>query len=177
MPTAWAPSATASRVGRLPGPERRRISPETGASRRPFVHLTDLGLAGLAYQFRDDPRMLAFAEHELGPLLLHDDRCGTDLVAVLAAFLDSGGNKAGAAKRCGIARPTLYERLSQIQQVLGANLHDAGRRTTLHAALLIRQLGSDKPDEAPAGPPGLARWPGPARTATVADGFYTGPSW
>ncbi len=118
-----------------------RISAGTGASRRPFVHLTDLGLAGLAYQFRDDPRMLAFAEHELGPLLLHDDRHGTDLVAVLAAFLESGGNKAAAAKHCRIARPTLYERLSQIQQVLGADLDDAGRRTTLHAALLIRQLG------------------------------------
>jgi PucR family transcriptional regulator, purine catabolism regulatory protein len=119
-----------------------RLSPGTAASPRPFVYLAELGLAGLAWQFRDDPRFLAFAEHELGPLLRHDDRHGTDLVAVLASFLDSGGNKAAAAKRCGIARPTLYERLSQIQQVLGASLDDARRRTTLHAALLIRQLGS-----------------------------------
>ena len=109
----------------------------------PFVHLADLGLAGLVYQLRDDPRVLTFAERELGPLLAHDDRHGTDLMTVLAAYLETGGNKAETAKRCGIARPTLYERFSQIAQVLGAGPDDAGRRTTLHAALLIRQLSSD----------------------------------
>jgi len=110
----------------------------------PFVRLADLGLAGLAYQLREDPRVLAFAERELGPLLLHDDRHGTGLLAVLGAYLATGGNKAETAKRCGIARPTLYERLGQIAQVLGTGLDDAGRRTTLHAALLIRQLRSDQ---------------------------------
>ncbi len=135
LPNAFGDAIKAARAA-------ARVSPASAATLRPFVRLADLGLAGLAYQFRDDPRVLAFAEHELGPLLLYDEMHGTDLVAVLAAFLDAGGNKAGAAKRCGIARPTLYERLSQIQQVLGASLDDAGRRTTLHAALLIRQLGS-----------------------------------
>jgi len=110
----------------------------------PFVRLADLGLAGLAYQLREDPRVLAFAERELGPLLLHDDRHGTELLAVLAAYLATGGHKAETAKRCGIARPTVYERLGQIAQVLGGGLDDAGRRTTLHAALLIRQLRSDQ---------------------------------
>ncbi|MGN6794594.1 MAG: PucR family transcriptional regulator [Streptosporangiaceae bacterium] len=114
-----------------------------GASGRPAVRLADLGLAGLAYELREDPRVLAFAERELGPLLLHDDRHGTDLTFVLAGYLGTGGNKAETAKRCGIARPTLYERLSQIGQVLGVSLDDPDRRTTLHAALLIRQLRSD----------------------------------
>jgi purine catabolism regulator len=108
----------------------------------PFARLRDLGLAGLAYQLRDDPRVLAFAEQELGPLLLHDDLHGTTLIAVLEAYLETGGNKAATAKRCGIARPTLYERLSQITQVLGVSIDDAAHRTTLHAALLIRQLRS-----------------------------------
>ena len=119
-------------------------SAATGARRLPFVRLADLGFAGLAYQLRDDPRVLAFAEHELGALLLHDARHGTDLTGVLAAYLEAGGNKAETAKRCGVARPTLYERLSQIAQVLGVSLDDAGRLNTLHAALLIHRMISDR---------------------------------
>ncbi|HEX6934353.1 MAG TPA: PucR family transcriptional regulator [Streptosporangiaceae bacterium] len=119
-----------------------RCPAAAGAGQRPFVRLADLGLAGLAFQLRDDPRVLAFAEHELGPLLLHDDQHGTDLAGVLAAYLETGGNKAETAKRRGIARPTLYERLRQIQQVLGGSLDDASRLITLHAALLVRQLAA-----------------------------------
>ncbi|HKR70293.1 MAG TPA: PucR family transcriptional regulator ligand-binding domain-containing protein [Streptosporangiaceae bacterium] len=114
----------------------------SAASALPLARLADLGLTGLAYLLRDEPRVVAFAERELGPLLLHDDRHGTGLMAVLEAYLETGGNKAETAKRCGIARPTLYERLSQITQVLGVSIDDAARRTTLHAALLVRQLGS-----------------------------------
>jgi PucR family transcriptional regulator, purine catabolism regulatory protein len=109
---------------------------------RPFARLADLGLAGLIYQLRNDPRMLAFAERELGALLAHDDRHGTELVAVLATYLEAGGNKAKTAKRCGLARPTLYERLRQIEEVLGASVDEAASRLALHTALLIRQLGS-----------------------------------
>ena len=55
------------------GPRCCQASPHAAAAAgRPFVRLADLGLAGLAYQLRQDPRVLAFAEHELGPLLLHD---------------------------------------------------------------------------------------------------------
>jgi len=143
-------AAACGSIGELPGAfgaattaasAAARYSP-AGAGRRPFVRIADLGLAGLAFQVRDDPRVLAFAEHELGALLLHDDRYGTDLIAILSAYLEAGGNKAAAAKRCGIARPTLYERLHQIQQAIGASLDDADRRTSLHAALLIRRMTS-----------------------------------
>jgi purine catabolism regulator len=112
--------------------------------RPPFAGLADLRLAGLLHQLRADPRVLAFAERELGPLLLHDDRHGMDLVAVLAAYLETGGNKAETAKRCRLARPTLYQRLRQIEQVLGASVDEASSRLALQAALLIRQLGSDQ---------------------------------
>jgi PucR family transcriptional regulator, purine catabolism regulatory protein len=119
-------------------------SAAAGAGQRAFVRLADLGLAGLAYQLRDDPRVLAFAEHELGPLLLHDDLNGTDLAGVLAAYLETGGNKAETATRRGISRPTLYERLRQIQDVLGTSLDDADRLTSLHAALIMRRVTGDR---------------------------------
>lgn len=125
----------------------REGAPGTG---RPFVRLADLGLAGLLYQLRDDPRVLAFAERELGPVLRHDDTAPgqdgagrTGLTAVLAAYLETGGNKARTARLCGLARPTLYERLRQVEQLTGVSLDDPAARLALHAALLVRQLESD----------------------------------
>jgi purine catabolism regulator len=102
----------------------------------PFYRLPDLRLRGLLHLLRDDPRLQAFAERELRPLLLHDDAAGTQLVAALTAYLDAGGNKAEAAKRAHLARPTLYERLRQIEEVLGTSLEPAESRLSLHVALL-----------------------------------------
>jgi PucR family transcriptional regulator, purine catabolism regulatory protein len=106
---------------------------------RPFYRLPDLRLRGLLHLLRDDPRLQAFAERELRPLLLHDDAAGTQLVAALTAYLEAGGNKADAAKRAHLARPTLYERLRQIEEVLGTSLEPAESRLSLHVALLALQ--------------------------------------
>jgi purine catabolism regulator len=103
---------------------------------RPFYRLPDLRLRGLLHLLRDDPRLQAFAERELRPLLLHDDAAGSQLVAALTAYLEAGGNKADAAKRAHLARPTLYERLRQIEDVLGTSLEPAESRLSLHVALL-----------------------------------------
>jgi purine catabolism regulator len=102
----------------------------------PFVRLADLRLSGLLYQLREHPALLAFAEREIGPLLRHDETAGTDLVRVLGCYLASGGNKAEAANRAGLARPTLYERLRAIEHVLGVSLNSAESRLALHVALL-----------------------------------------
>ncbi|HET7018995.1 MAG TPA: PucR family transcriptional regulator ligand-binding domain-containing protein [Streptosporangiaceae bacterium] len=117
-------------------------SASTGADRkaantvRPFARLADLRLAGLIYQLRDHPALLAFAERELGPLLRHDEAAGTDLVQVLTCYLRSGGNKAEAAQLAGLARPTLYERLRKIEQVLDRKLDTPQSQLSLHVALL-----------------------------------------
>ncbi|HEV3068051.1 MAG TPA: helix-turn-helix domain-containing protein, partial [Streptosporangiaceae bacterium] len=50
--------------------------------------------------------------------------------------LAEGGNKAAAAARAHLARPTLYERLAAIERILGVSLDSAESRTSLHAALL-----------------------------------------
>ena len=102
----------------------------------PFYRLPDLRLRGLLHLLRDDPRLQAFAERELAPLLRHDHAAGTHLVAALTAYLEAGGNKAEAAKRAHLARPTLYERLRQIEEVLGTSLEPAESRLSLHVALL-----------------------------------------
>jgi PucR family transcriptional regulator, purine catabolism regulatory protein len=104
-----------------------------------FYRLPDLRLRGLLHLLRDDPRVQAFAERELGPLLRHDDAADGQLIAALTAYLEAGGNKAEAAKRAHLARPTLYERLRRIEQVLGISLDSAESRTSLHVAVLAQR--------------------------------------
>ena len=122
----------------------------------PFYRLPDLRLRGLLHLLRDDPRLQAFAERELAPLLRHDHAAGSQLVAALTAYLEAGGNKAEAAKRAHLARPTLYERLRQIEEVLGTSLEPAESRLSLHVALLALEAvsgsardGRQAPSQAP----------------------------
>jgi purine catabolism regulator len=108
-------------------------SVETGQG-PPFYRLPDLHLRGLLHLLRDDARLQTFVERELGPLLAHER--SAELLAVLKAYLEAGGNKAEAAKNSHLARPTFYDRLHRIERVLGADLTSAETRTSLHVALL-----------------------------------------
>lgn len=111
------------------------------ADGRPCYRLADLRVRGLLYLLGDDPRLAVFVERELGPLLGYDAAHGSDLTGVLAAYLAAGGNKAEAAARAKLARPTLYERLRHIERILGVSLDAAESRTALHLALLAARGG------------------------------------
>jgi hypothetical protein len=100
------------------------------------AQLPDQRLRGLLYQLRDDPRVRSFADREIGALVSYDAVHGTRLVGDLAGFLEAGGNKALAASRAHMARPTFYQRLRVIETVLGVSLADAESRASLHVALL-----------------------------------------
>jgi purine catabolism regulator len=106
---------------------------------RPYYRLPDLRLRGLLHLLRDDARLHAFAERELGPLLSYDAEHGTTLVTDLTAFLEAGGNKVLAASRAHLARPTFYQRLALIERVLSVSLADPESRASLHVALLARR--------------------------------------
>ena len=110
-----------------------------GTGRRPYYRLPDLRLRGLLHLLREDTRLRSFAERELGPLLAYDAEHGATLVSDLAAFLESGGNKALAANRAHLARPTFYQRLALIERVLGVSLADPESRASLHVALLAHR--------------------------------------
>ncbi len=103
---------------------------------RPFYRLSDLRLRGLLSLLGQDARLATFVDRELGPLRDYDAAHGTGLVSVLDAYLAAGGNKAEAAARAHLARPTLYERLRHIERILGVSLDSAESRTSLHVALL-----------------------------------------
>ena len=116
----------------------------SGAARPAFYRLADLRLRGLVHLLRDDPRVQTFVERELGPLLAAEP--DTSLLGVLAAYLAAGGNKAEAARRAHLARPTFYERLRRIERILGTDLDAAESRTSLHVALLaLEARGFSRP--------------------------------
>ncbi|HWG00260.1 MAG TPA: PucR family transcriptional regulator [Trebonia sp.] len=106
---------------------------------RAFYRLPDLRLRGLLHLLRDDARLATFAERELGPLAAYDAAHETALMDDLACYLEAGGNKAVAAARAHLARPTFYQRLRLIEHVLGVPLDSAESRTSLHVALLARR--------------------------------------
>ncbi|MGW2665258.1 PucR family transcriptional regulator [Nocardia tengchongensis] len=107
---------------------------------RPFYRSGDVRLRGLLSLIRDEPGVQRFAETELSALLRHDIRNATDLTRTLRQFLDLAGNKTELARRLTISRPTLYDRLARIERILDVDLDDGETRTSLHAALLIRDL-------------------------------------
>jgi purine catabolism regulator len=119
----------------------------SAAQVQPFYKLADLRLRGLLHLLAGDARLATFVDRELGPLLAYDAARGTDLTGVLAAYLAAGGNKAEAAARTQLARPTLYDRLRHIERILGVSLDSAESRSSLHVALLTAE--SARPAPAP----------------------------
>ncbi|WP_043840451.1 PucR family transcriptional regulator [Amycolatopsis taiwanensis] len=102
---------------------------------RPYYTLADTHLHGLLHLLREEPRLQAYVERELGELLRHDQRHDTDLVAVLRAFLEHRGNKSTTATTLSMSRPALYERLRRIERILSIDLDDPDIALALHVAL------------------------------------------
>ncbi|WP_330229483.1 PucR family transcriptional regulator [Nocardia sp. NBC_00508] len=107
---------------------------------RPFYRTGDVRLRGLLSLIRGEPGVQRFAETELSALLRYDIRHDADLTRTLRQFLDLAGNKTELARRLNISRPTLYDRLARIERILDVDLDDGESRTSLHTALLIRDL-------------------------------------
>ena len=87
-----------------------------------------------------DPRVQQFVESELHGILQAEARGEDGHLELLGHFLESGGNKTALARTSYLSRPTLYARLSRLEDLLGVNLDDAESRTSLHVALLVHRL-------------------------------------
>ena len=113
----------------LPGPEQR-----------PYYVSGDVRLRGLLGVLSDEPRLVSFADSEIGRLRSYDARHATDLVATLRGYLHAWGNKSSMARASHLSRPALCARLSRIQDVLGVDPQDAESNLSLHVALLVSDL-------------------------------------
>jgi purine catabolism regulator len=116
------------------------LSSAAAPTGRRYVRMDDLGLAGLLSTVRDDPRWIAYAEAQLEPLLRHDAQRKTDLEGLLLGYLETGGNKSALARVRHLSRPTVYQRLEQIERLLTIDLDDAATVGALHVALLLRRM-------------------------------------
>lgn len=81
------------------------------------------------------PRLQEFVEELIGPLLTYDARHGTDLLAVLEAYLRHPGNRTRAARESHLSRSVFYQRLELLESLLGRDLHDGTTLAALHVAV------------------------------------------
>jgi purine catabolism regulator len=105
-----------------------------------YHRLDDVRLRGLLHLLREDERVRAFAQRELGPLLTRDASQGSRLVELLRRFCEQGGNKSAAAAAAHVSRTAYYQQLSRIAQVLGVSLEDPESMLSLYVALLVHDL-------------------------------------
>lgn len=109
----------------------------TMPDRNRIYRSTDVRLRGLVSLLRNDHRVQAFAETELGKLLRHDAHANDGLLDLLRTYLNCDGSKTHTARATGLSRPTLYARLRAIEGIIGFPLDTAESRTSLHTALMI----------------------------------------
>jgi len=105
------------------------------------VLASDLGVFHLLSSVTADVELERFVQEQLGPLLEHDARHGTDLVQTLDAYLEAALGKTSAARALGIRRQTLYARLERISRLLGGlDIEARQARMALDLALVSWRL-------------------------------------
>jgi purine catabolism regulator len=115
-----------------------------------IVLTSDLGVYNLLSSVVADVEVERFVDEQLGPLLEHDARTGSDLVPTLDAYLEAGLSKTAAAAALGIRRQTLYARLERIGRLLGGlGFDERQRRTALDLALVSWRMRSSAPGHRP----------------------------
>jgi PucR family transcriptional regulator, purine catabolism regulatory protein len=101
----------------------------------------DISIYRLLAGYQNGRELTEFVREQLGQLLDHDARHGSDLVRTLDVYLASGLAKSRTADTLGIRRQSLYGRLARIEQVLGGlPLDDYEQRTALSLALVAWRL-------------------------------------
>lgn len=115
--------------------EAARHDPATSIA---VVHrLPNVGLAGLLFLLRDEPRLQIFVERQLGSLLQHDSQHPKEpLLPTLRTYLEHGRNKSTAAVAAHMSRPAFYDRLAKIGRILQADLESVSVCLSLHVALV-----------------------------------------
>ncbi len=94
-----------------------------------------LGLAGILAGLGSDEASQAFVAQVLGPVLAHDEREGSHLVATLEAYLRHGCRPGPAAAELCVHRHTLAYRLDRVAALTGRDLRDGDALVEIGLAL------------------------------------------
>nr|WP_245691790.1 GAF domain-containing protein [Geodermatophilus telluris] len=98
----------------------------------------ELGFVGLLVgEGRDVP---GFVSATLAPVLDYDARRGTDLVATLRAWFDTGSSPARAAEVLNVHVNTVTQRLDRVGRLLGRDWSAPDRALEVHLALRLHRL-------------------------------------
>jgi purine catabolism regulator len=113
----------------------------TSGAPRAYYLRSDIRLHGLVALLADDPRLQAFVEAELGPLLAHEAQHADGMLDLLRQYVEAGGNKTRLAAATHRSRPALYKRLARLGRVLGVDLDDPLSLASLTVAVLAYDHG------------------------------------
>lgn len=100
------------------------------------------GSHALLLALQDQDVLDAFRDSLLAPLEAHDSRHGSDLVATLQAFLESGGRWQETAEALHVHVNTLRNRLDRVQALTGRQLDSTPDRVDLWLALQAGSAGA-----------------------------------
>ena len=112
-------------------------APPTGGL---VVDVEELAVERLAAQHLDQAARQAYVRQQLGPVLEHDERRNSQLLATLATWLDSGCNTAQAARELHVERQSMHHRLQRIFELCGGDPRGTGRLAALHLATRLAAL-------------------------------------
>lgn len=104
------------------------------------VDVEELAVERLAAQHLDHGARQDFVRQQLGPVLEHDARRNSQLLATLATWLDSGCNTAQAARELHVERQSMHHRLQRIFELCGGDPRGTGRLAALHLATRLAAL-------------------------------------
>ena len=108
---------------------------------RVWFRSSDVRLRGLLALLHDDPRVQAFVEAEIGPLLEHDARRGDGLLDLLRQYVAAGGNVTRLAASAHRSRASVYKKLARLERLLGVELDDPVSMLSLGVAVLAHDQG------------------------------------
>lgn len=99
-----------------------------------------LGILGVLLQVDQPDALLEFARRQLGAVIDYDARRGTELLATLRAFLDSGADRSATATRLRVHPNTVQQRLRRIEALTGTELRTPADLLSISSALAVWQL-------------------------------------
>jgi sugar diacid utilization regulator len=99
----------------------------------------ELGIYSLLAKYENESLLQAYVEKNLGQLIKHDARHGSDLVKTLRVYLHSG-NLRQTASELFIHINTVKYRLNKIAELTGADLKNADDVLNLHVSLKIADM-------------------------------------
>lgn len=104
------------------------------------IDVENLAVERLAVQHLDQGVRQDFVRQQLGPVLDHDARRNSQLLATLATWLESGCNTAQAARELHVERQSMHHRLQRIFELCGGDPRGTGRLAALHLATRLAAL-------------------------------------